>query len=112
MCDDHKLESAEDSSKASVSVSVLALDSAGRTSSSACAAIDASISVDRVDIALRDCAYGTLIDASATSYTAVSDYVCHNSIGFKLSIKIICDVTPALSYYIAYLSCFGGAKIQ
>ncbi len=31
---------------------------------------------------------------------------------FSLSIKIICDVTPALSYYIGYLSCFGGAKIQ
>ena len=91
---------------------VLALDSACRASSSACAAIDASISVDRVDIALRECAYGALIDASATSYTAVSDYVCHNSIGFKLSIKIICDVTPALSYYIGYLSCFGSAKIQ
>ncbi len=31
---------------------------------------------------------------------------------FSLSIKIICYVTPALSSYIGYLSCFGGAKIQ
>ena len=31
---------------------------------------------------------------------------------FSLSIKIICDVTPALSSYIGYLSCFGSAKIQ
>lgn len=43
----------------------------------AAATFDASVGVNLVDVAFRDCLYGTNGQASAASYTLISDYVSH-----------------------------------
>lgn len=50
---------------------------------SACAALCADICVDRILVALRDCARGTLIDTSTASDTIVTNYVSHNVFYFE-----------------------------
>lgn len=48
---------------------------------SARTAFNASVGIDVVDIAFRDCLYGANGCASAASYTFVSNYVSHSCFG-------------------------------
>ena len=54
-------------------------DGTHRAGSFARAAFDADVLVDAVDIALRDRVDGATVFAGTTSYTFISNSVCHNN---------------------------------
>lgn len=60
------------------------LDSFAGAYFSARATFDASVGIDAVDVAFRDCVNGANGLAGATSHARVSDYVSHDKIKFEL----------------------------
>lgn len=58
---------------------------------SAGAALGAGVSVNRILVALRDCARGTLIDTSTASDTIVTNYVSHNVLYLEFIMFLVKD---------------------
>ena len=83
VCGRHNKKSGEDISPLFVHKALISAlyRSANRASTSASAAVDASVSVDNVlTIALRDRVYGAAICACAARDALIIDYICHFSI--------------------------------
>ena len=78
------------------------------TYTSACATLGASVCVNLINIALRDCFYGALGQTGATSDTIVTNNVSHNKILFKC-FCIICALVVAL--LICAILTFDDAKV-
>ena len=52
-------------------------DSTRRAGVGTCAAVNAYIGVDAVDVALRDCTCGALVNASTASNAVITNYISH-----------------------------------
>lgn len=50
---------------------------------SACAAVDAGVRIDFVDVALGNCADRAFIDAGSASYAVLCNFVSHKFMSFK-----------------------------
>ena len=74
-----------------------------RTNIRASTALCTSFRIDRIDIAFRDSAYRTLIDASTASNTIVTNYVSHFLLDFKLLV-LICSAKIAVFFISCYQS--------
>ena len=65
-------------------------DCLARANASASTAVDALISVDYIDIALRDSLYGALTDAGTACYASVSNFVSHSFRVLELLLCVMC----------------------
>jgi len=70
---------------------LLEADSAAGASVGTGAALGAFVGVDAVDVALRDSANGTFVDAGAACNAVITNYVSHsiNNLKFKINSTIL-----------------------